>query len=200
MKIDTIIFDLGGVLIDWNPRYLYQKIFDDEKQMEWFLENVCNSNWNVQQDAGRKFEEAIDQILPQFPQFEYAIRSYYERWEEMLAGPLSDTVTILEELLETKKHRLLALTNWSHQTFPIARERFDFLGWFEDILVSGEEKMKKPDLEIYQLLIDRYSLTPERSLFIDDSLKNVEAAADVGIKTIHFQTSEQLNTDLRKWL
>ncbi len=192
MKIDTIIFDLGGVLIDWNPRHLYNKIFEEEKEMEGFLENVCNSDWNVQQDAGRTFEEAIEQLAPIHPHYKDEITAFYKRWSEMLGGPITETVQLLEELKTENKCRLLALTNWSHQTFPIAMDRYQFLELFEGILVSGEERMKKPDLEIYQLLIKRYALVPSNAVFIDDSVPNVQAAKEAGLQAIHFKDADQL--------
>lgn len=196
MKVDTIIFDLGGVLIDWNPRYLYRKLFENEKEMEWFLENVCNSDWNVQQDAGRSFEEAIDVLLPLHPNYKDQIEAFYTRWNEMLGGPIAETVQLLEGLKVDDNCRLLALTNWSNQTFPIALERYDFLEYFEGILVSGDEKMKKPDHEIYHLLIERYDVDPAKAVFIDDSEPNVIAAKEVGMGAIHYHTSGQLEKKL----
>ena len=196
MKADTIIFDLGGVLIDWNPRHLYRKIFTDEEEMEWFLENVCNSEWNVQQDAGRTFEEAVEQLIPNHPNYRNQISAFHQRWSEMLGGPITETVQLLERLKTEKPCRLLALTNWSNQTFPIALERYQFLKYFEGILVSGDEKMKKPDHEIYHLLIDRYDIIPSRAVFIDDSLPNVEAAIEVGLQAIYYSNAKQLHKEL----
>ncbi len=196
MKVDTIIFDLGGVLIDWNPKYLYHKLFEDEEEMEWFLENVCNSDWNAQQDAGRSFEEAIDGVVADHPNYKDQIEAFYSRWSEMLGGPISDTVQLLEGLKADNSCRLLALTNWSRQTFPIALECYDFLGHFEGILVSGDEKMKKPDREIYDLLIDRYNVVPSQAVFIDDSGPNIIAAREVGMHVIHFNGGDQLRKEL----
>ncbi len=196
MKVDTIIFDLGGVLIDWNPRYLYRKIFDEESQMEWFLEHVCNAEWNVQQDAGRTFEEAIDTLIPKYPEFKDQISAYHSRWSEMLGGPIKETVQLFEELSTRKEQRLVALTNWSQQTFPIAQDRYAFLQLFENILVSGQEKMKKPDHEIYHLLIDRFEILPSKAVFIDDAEPNVNAAREVGLKAIHYKNPQQLKSEL----
>ncbi len=195
-QIDTIIFDLGGVLINWEPRNLFRKIFDDEKEMEYFLTNICTPDWNEQQDAGRSTAEAAAILIPQFPKYKEQIEAFYGRWEEMLGGPIEETVELLDTLCENDRYRILALTNWSAETFPVAQRRFDFLKWFEDILVSGEVMLKKPDPRIYQMLIDQHQLTPERCLFIDDSARNVEAARQLGIQVIHFLSPAQLRADL----
>lgn len=194
--IDTIVFDLGGVLIDWNPRHLFRKIFDHTAEMEYFLREVCTSDWNEQQDAGRPLAEATAMLIERFPNYKLQIHAYYGRWEEMLGGAIEKTVTILEALHRQQSHRLYALTNWSHETFPIARQRFPFLDLFENILVSGEVKLKKPDPKIYQLLFDRFAIDPAKAIFIDDSLRNVDAAGAAGLHTIHFKSPQQLQYEL----
>ncbi|MEL7340858.1 MAG: HAD family phosphatase [Bacteroidota bacterium] len=194
--IDTIIFDLGGVLIDWNPRYLYRKIFDDEAKMEDFLTNITTHDWNELQDGGRSLAEATETLVAEHPDWEAEIRAFYGRWEEMLGGPIYGTVELLETLKNSGRYRMLALTNWSAETFPVAKERYDFLGWFEGILVSGEEMLKKPDVRIYQLMIERYQLDPYKTLFIDDSERNLKGASRVGLQTIHFQSPMQLRERL----
>ncbi len=194
--IDTIIFDLGGVLIDWNPRYMYRKIFDDEQQMEDFLENVTTHDWNELQDGGRSLAEATETLVKEQPKWEKEIRAFYDRWEEMLGGPILGTVELLDTLVRSKRYRMLALTNWSAETFPVALERYDFLGWFEGILVSGAENLKKPDVKIYQLMIERYQLDPSTTLFIDDSERNLKGARRVGLNTIHFESPMQLRERL----
>ena len=148
-KIDTIIFDLGGVLIDWNPDYVYRTIFDKEEDMRWFYKNICTSDWNEEQDAGRSIKEGTELLVKQFPDHEANIRAFYERWEEMLGGPLHETVEILRHLKFNTNLRLYALTNWSAETFPKALERFDFFKWFDGILVSGAEKTRKPFADFY---------------------------------------------------
>lgn len=198
-KIDTIIFDFGGVLVDWNPRYLYKKIFDSEDEMEAFLASVCTTDWNALGDKGHDFITSTKSLSLQFPEYTNQIMAYYSRWEEMLGGPIEGTVDILNALSDTN-YRLLGLTNWSHQTFPIAQERYDFLNIFEGIVVSGIEKMIKPYPEIYQLIIDRYSLDPSSCLFIDDAPKNIEAAAKFGIRGIVFQDPKQLKIELQNFL
>ncbi len=197
-QIDTVIFDLGGVLIDWNPRYLYRKIFKTEEEVTWFLENICTPEWNDQQDAGRSFEAATEELVGQFPEHEVAIRAWYGRWHETISGPIHGTVEILDQIRESKKYRLYALTNWSAQTFPWALDNFKFLHWFEGIVVSGVEKTRKPFPEFYQILFDRYQINPTKAVFIDDNHKNVMGANAVGLPTIHFQSPERLKVDLGK--
>ena len=196
-KITTIIFDLGGVLIDWNPRYVYRTIFESEEKIDWFFENICTHEWNEHQDAGRSLKEATDELLAKYPEHENEIRAYYDRWEEMLGGPIHETVSILRSLKETNKYKLYALTNWSAETFPVALQRYDFLQWFDGIVMSGEEKTRKPFPEIYQVLLDRFNVNPSEVIFIDDSLRNIEGAKTVGIDSIHFQSSEQLLNELK---
>ncbi|MCB0474782.1 MAG: HAD family phosphatase [Flavobacteriaceae bacterium] len=195
-KINTIVFDLGGVLIDWNPKYLYRKVFDTETRIDWFLNNICTSEWNVQQDAGRSFSEATQLLVNQYPEYEKEIRFFYDRWTEMLGGAIQDTVSLLHRLKAANSHALYALTNWSDEAFPVARERFDFLQLFEGIVVSGEEKTRKPFRDIYEILIERYGLTPQKSVFIDDNLENVLGAIAVGMQGIHFKNSRQLINEL----
>ncbi len=197
--INTVVFDLGGVLIDWNPEYVYRQIFEDEAERRYFLTEVCSPHWNEQQDAGRSLQEATEWLVGQFPDYEPQIRAYYGRWQEMLGGAIPETVDILNQLRDQASHRLLALTNWSAETFPTALELFDFLHYFEGILVSGVEKLIKPDPRIYQLLISRYGLNPGESLFIDDNPKNVEGARAVGLHAVHFQSPGQLRKALEEW-
>jgi 2-haloacid dehalogenase len=197
-KIETIIFDLGGVLIDWNPRYLYRKILKDEDQVTWFLENICTSEWNDQQDAGRSFEEATRELILKHPEWEEAINAWYGRWQETITGSISGTVDILKKIKGSNGYRLYALTNWSAETFPWALDNFEFLHWFEGILVSGEEKTRKPFPEFYQLLFDRYAIDPSRALFIDDNIKNIEGARAIGLPSVHFQNPDQLKSELTR--
>lgn len=196
-EIDTIIFDLGGVLVDWNPEYLYVDVFDGDKQkVHWFLNNICTPDWNVEQDAGRTLQEATEILVIQYPEYEAWIRMYYDRWEDMLGGTILESVALLNKLKQANTHRLYALTNWSAETFPIAVQRFDFLNHFEGILVSGEEKTRKPFPRIYEIMLERYQINPNKSVFIDDNLENIEAAKKFGIKGIHFKSSLQLGAEL----
>ena len=195
--VRNVVFDLGGVLIDWNPRYLYSQLEPDAEQVEWFLNNVCHHEWNEQQDAGRSFEEAVAERVAAHPEHEAWIRMYYDRWEDMLGGAIEDSVAILAELRE-RGVPLFALTNWSAQTFPRACELFPFLGWFDGVVVSGEVKLIKPHPEIYEHLVETHGLRPEESVFIDDRLPNVEAARALGFHGIHFQSPEGLRAGLEK--
>lgn len=197
--ISTIIFDLGGVLIDWNPEYVFRHLIPDPERRRFFFENICTHDWNVEQDAGRPIAEATEMLVNQHPEWESDIRAYYGRWEEMLGGPIPETVELLRELRDRGEHRLLALTNWSAETFPVALARYDFLHWFEGIVVSGEEKTRKPFSDIYETLLDRYTVNPSEAIFIDDSLKNVEGAEAVGINGAHFQGAAALRSALREW-
>jgi len=196
-KIENIIFDLGGVLLDWNPEYLYAKIIeDDQEKMDWFLQNICTTEWNIQQDAGRSFKEGTDLLLDQYPQYETWIRAFYVRWNEMLKGEIEGTILTLNKLNGLSELKLYALTNWSVETFPIAEARFPFLKLFEGIVVSGMENTIKPFPQIYQILLNRYQLEAEKCLFIDDNKDNVEAARHLGMVAIHFNSPDQLNQEL----
>jgi len=196
-SIDTVIFDLGGVLIDWNPRYLYRKIFKTEEEIEWFLANICTTEWNDLQDEGRSFAEATAELIARHPEWEMPIRAWYDRWEETISGPIDGTVEILRKVRSTD-HNLYALTNWSSESFPIALKKFDFLQWFDGIVVSGVEKMRKPDHRFFRILFERYSVDPRRSVFIDDNEKNVLAGKELGLNVIRFHSPDQLREDLTK--
>ncbi len=189
--INTIVFDLGAVLIDWNPRYVYRQLFVTDDAMEYFLSAICNSAWNEMQDAGRSFGEATHILTSQYPEYTNEILAYYGRWEEMLNGPIDATVDLFLSLKSSKKYQILALTNWSAESFPVALAKYDFLSLFDGILVSGEEKLKKPDPAIFHLLIERYNLSPEKCLFIDDNITNVKSAEDLGFNCIHFTDVER---------
>jgi 2-haloacid dehalogenase len=195
-KIETVIFDLGGVLIDWNPRYLYRKILKDEDQVTWFLENICTSEWNDEQDAGRSFEEATQVLLAKHPDWAEPIKAWYGRWQETVGGPIGETVDILKTIRDSRKYRLFALTNWSAETFPWALDNFEFLHWFEGIVVSGRENTRKPFADFYHILFSRYRIDPQKAVFIDDNIKNVKGASDVGLHTVHFETPSKLRQQL----
>lgn len=194
MAIKNVIFDFGGVLVDWNPRYLYQEHFQNEDEMEFFLKNICTEDWNIQQDNGRLLTEATELLQKQFPEHHVMIGRFYGEWEKMLKGEIPGTVEILHKL---KGHyRLYGLTNWSAETIDIAYNRFSFFSEFDGILVSGVEKMIKPEHRIYRLLLERYGIKAEESVFIDDNEKNIIAAREVGLHAIHFKNPEQLQSEL----
>jgi len=195
-NINTIIFDLGGVLIDWDPKYVYHTIFEKEKEMEWFFQNICTFEWNEEQDAGRTIAEATNLLIKKYPEHESNIRAYYDRWEEMLGGPIDDTVEILAELKKNPNLKLYALTNWSAETFPIALKKYEFLHWFDGRLVSGEERIRKPFIDLYKRLIDKYSIDPLTALYLDDNIRNLLPAKELGMQTIHFQSPDQFRNEL----
>jgi 2-haloacid dehalogenase len=198
MKITTIIFDLGGVLIDWNPAYVFDTLIPEEEKRQHFFANICTAEWNEEQDAGRTIKEANEIAIAQHPEWREHIEAYYGRWEEMLGGPIEETVEIFRQLKQSGRYKFYALTNWSAELFPVALQRYDFLHWFDGRLVSGEEKMRKPFPEFYQLLLDRFNIKKEEAIFIDDNLRNAEAAEAFGIKTIRFTSPLQLRAALQE--
>ncbi|HSK37918.1 MAG TPA: HAD family phosphatase [Actinomycetota bacterium] len=195
MATKAVVFDLGGVLIDWDPRYLYRKLLADEAAVEEFLATVCTPEWNAEQDRGRPFAEGVAELVERHPVHAAAITAYHERWTEMLGGDIGGTVELLAEL-RAACVPLYALTNWSAETFGIARERFEFLSWFDGVLVSGEERMVKPDPAIFRLLLDRFGLDPQATFYADDSPANVAAASELGFDAVRFTGPEQLRRDL----
>lgn len=194
--ITTIIFDLGNVLIDWNPYRLYRKLFANDEQIKDFLDNICTMHWNEEQDAGRPIKEGTEMLVQQFPEHEANIRAYYDRWEEMLGGAIEGSVEVFKKLKDSGSYNLYALTNWSTETFPIALNKYDFLNWFDAIVVSGAEGMRKPEPAFYQLLLNRYDVKSHEALFIDDNHRNILAARQMGIQSIHFTSAEKLILEL----
>ena len=195
-KLKNIILDFGGVLIDWNPLYLYSKIFGSEEKAKHFLENVCKYEWNLLQDAGRPLVEATQILQEQYPEYKDEIAMYYDRWEEMLGGTLDENTKLIKPLKE--KYNVYGLTNWSAETLPIAKNLYNFFDELDGIVVSGDEKLIKPDPKIYQVLIDRYAIKPEESLFIDDNFDNIVAAQKLGFRTIHFTNEVNLEKTLKE--
>jgi len=192
----VVVFDLGGVLLDWDPRYLYRKLFPgDPAAMEAFLGEVCTVEWNERQDAGRTFAEAVAELMPRHEDKRHLIEAFGRRFDEMIPGALDGTVEIVREL-KARGVPLYALTNWSSETFPAQRVRFPFLDWFDGIVVSGDEGMIKPDLRIFRILLDRYRVAADESVFIDDNPENARAASTLGIHGIHFQSPGQLRREL----
>jgi 2-haloacid dehalogenase len=191
----AVVFDLGGVLIDWDPRHLYRKLLADEAAVEEFLATVCTPEWNAELDRGRPFAEGVAELVERHPEHAAAIAAYHERWPEMVAGDIPGTVEVLAEL-RAAGVPLYALTNWSAETFAITRGRFEFLEWFDGLMVSGEERITKPDPAIFQLLLDRFGLDPAATVFVDDSEANVAAARRLGIDAIRFTGHDELRREL----
>jgi 2-haloacid dehalogenase len=192
---EAVVFDLGGVLIDWDPRHLYRKLLADEAAVEDFLATVCTPEWNAEQDRGRPFAEAVAELVQRHPAQAAAITAYHERWTEMLAGDIPGAVALLAEL-RAAGVPLYALSNWSAETFRLTRERFPFLAWFDGLVISGQERMAKPDRRIFELLLDRFGLAPDATLFVDDSAANVAAAREVGMDAVRFRDPGRLRRDL----
>jgi 2-haloacid dehalogenase len=191
-----VVFDIGGVLLRWDPRFLYRKLFaGDERAVEEFLTHVCTVEWNERQDAGRTFAEAHAELIPKHPDKSHLIEAFGNRFGEMIAGPIEGTVDILADLKRAGVPRY-ALTNWSAETFPPARARFEFLSWFDGIVVSGEEGVIKPDPRIFRILLERYRIAPDEAVFIDDNPGNAAAAHALRIHGIHFRSPELLRREL----
>jgi 2-haloacid dehalogenase len=195
-KRDIAIFDLGGVLLDWNPRHLFRKLFaGDEAAMEHFLATVCTSDWNRAQDAGRPWAEAARLLKAEHPGKADLIDAYYTRFDEMIAAPIEGTVAILAEL-RARKTPLYILSNYSAETFRSAPGRFAFLSWFDGGIISGDVGALKPDPAIYALLVDRFGIDPRRAVFIDDVAANAEGGRALGIRGIHFRGPDALRAEL----
>ena len=193
-RLKNIIFDFGGVLIDWNPVYLYRKVFETEKEIKYFLENICRYDWNLLQDEGRPLAEGTRLLQEKFPAYTDEIAMYYGRWEEMLGGTYDENTNLIVPLKE--RYKVYGLTNWSAETLPLAMKRYNFFQELDGMVVSGEEKMVKPDRRLYEVLLERYALRAEESLFIDDNAANIETARDLGFQVVHF--TGELN--LEQWL
>ena len=195
--ISIPVFDVGNVLIRWDPRYLYRKLIPDEAAREDFLARVCPPEWNLEMDRGRSFAEGIAERLALFPEHAALIRAYDERWAETLSGAIEESVAILEEL-RAAAMPTYAITNFSREKFALTQQHFPFLARFDGIVVSAHERLLKPDPRIYARLCERYGLIPAHCIFIDDSLPNVEAARDLGMRGHHFQGAAALRAALKE--
>lgn len=195
--IDTVVFDIGNVLIPWDPRWLFRQLLPDEAAVDRFLHEVDFNRWNRDHDAGQPFAEGIARQGAAFPHYRPLLQAFFDRWEETIGAPIEGSVAIARELRQ-RGYRTLALTNFSAETFPRALERHPYLAEFEGIVVSGHERLMKPDAAIYRLLCDRYRVDPARAVFTDDSPANVEGARAIGMHAVHFQSPGQLRDDLRR--
>lgn len=196
--VTCVVFDLGGVLIDWNPRHLYRKLIPDPEQMERFLGEVCSDAWRAPFDLGAPMRDAVAELAARHPDARHLIEAYRARWPEMLGGPVDGSVAILEDL-RAKVPALYALSNWPAETFPHARARFGFLEWFDGMVVSGEVGMRKPDHGIYRLLLERYRIEPRTTLFIDDLPENLAPAEALGLTGLRFTSAGRLRADLARF-
>jgi 2-haloacid dehalogenase len=193
----AVVFDLGGVLIDWDPRHLYRQLFDDEAEMEAFLGQVTTPEWNAAQDAGRPWADAVASLAEKHPEHRALIEAFHERWPETLGGPIPGTVDVLAELREARVP-LYALSNWSAETYPVARARFPFLAWFDGVVISGDVGAIKPDARMFEHLVAQHALRPSETVFVDDRADNVAAAARLGFVAIQFRDAASLRQDLRR--
>ena len=189
--IKNVVFDFGGVLLDWNPRYFYKSIFNDDQKMEYFLQNIATSTWNAQMDKGRSFEECMKELAEQYPEYKDPIMLYRKGWETMLKGPIESGMRVLDAVMNAQKFKVYGLTNWSAETFPSTFNKYKFLQKFEGIVVSGEEQMIKPEKGIYLTLIERYNLVPEETFFMDDNIQNVETALSRGLNAVQFTGTDK---------
>lgn len=194
MDIKNIVFDIGGVLVDSNPRYLYKDYFKDDRDMEYFLKNICSHEWNLEQDKGRSLSEGTLILQNKFPEFHSLIQIFYDKYEKMLKSDIPETVSILKKL--KAKYKIYGLTNWSAETFKIAWEKFPFFKEFDGIVVSGQERILKPDKRIYYRLLDRYNLKVENIIYIDDNIDNIRAAEEIGMVSILFENARKLDNEL----
>jgi 2-haloacid dehalogenase len=193
-QIEAVVFDIGGVLLDWNPRHLYRKLFDDEAEMDRFLDEVCTLEWHAAHDLGTPFETSCAQLAAEHPERAEMIWAWGRRSEEMVAGPIAGTVEILHAL-QAKGVRCYALTNMEAETYPLRRERYAFLRSLDGTVVSSAEGVAKPDAEIYQRLLARFGLEPSATVMVDDSPRNVQAALALGMQAVRFESPE----GLRRW-
>tara|TARA_R110001583_G_scaffold77623_3_gene211199 strand:- start:3430 stop:4050 length:621 start_codon:yes stop_codon:yes gene_type:complete len=191
--IDTIIFDLGGVLVDWKPEYVYRNVFNyDEEKVQWFLNTICTPQWNMEQDAGRTIKKAEQLKIVEFPEHKELIKLFYKNWEYMFSGPIIKNVELFKRLKASKKYKVYALTNWSAEKWDKALALFPFFNDFDGVVVSGQEKTRKPNPEIYNILLNRYNITPEKAIFIDDNEENIVAAKKLKLQSIHYKSHSQL--------
>ncbi|MBQ2394659.1 MAG: HAD family phosphatase [Alistipes sp.] len=193
--IKNVVFDFGRVLIDWDPRNLFRKVFESEEEMEYFLANVCTQEWNNLQDSERTYAEGIAELVPKFPQYEREINIYFDRWIEMLGEEYPATAK-LKKILRAEGYRLYGLSNWSAETFPQVEATYTFMKDLDGMVISGYEGVQKPDERIYRILLERYNLRPEETVFFDDNIDNVIGAREVGIHAILFRDAEQAERDL----
>ena len=196
-NIKNVVFDFGGVLVDWNPHHLYDKYFGSVEKATWFLENICRYAWNLQMDKGKPFAEGVAELQAIYPEWSEAIGIYHTRWIEMMGGEVEGTAEVLKRL-KAAGYNIYGLSNWSMETFPLVSDKYSIFKELQGMVVSGQEHLIKPDAAIYNCLLERFSLEPSESVFIDDNADNVEGARKVGMHAIHFKSAEQLEQELKE--
>ena len=192
----NIVFDFGGVLVDWNPHHLYDKYFGSVEKAEWFLNNICLYSWNIQMDGGKPFAEGVAELQAEYPEWSEAIAIYHTRWIEMMGGEIEGMADIVKRLKEAG-YGVYGLTNWSSETFPLVKDKYAIFKQLDGMVVSGEEHLLKPDAAIYKCLLERYNLQAEESLFVDDNADNVIGARNVGMKAVRFTSVAELERELK---
>ncbi len=195
--IKAIIFDFGAVLVEWEPRHIFRNYFPDNAAIEAFLQEIDFKQWNVEQDKGRSFTEGIELLSQKFPQHTGIFHAFQERWGESIVGEIEGTVQLLHEL-KAKGHPVYGLSNWSAETFPIARARYAFFELFDDMVISGEVKLVKPEPAIFEYCLQKIGRPAHECLFIDDSEPNIIAATKLGFDCVHFKSPQQLKEELHK--
>lgn len=196
--IKNIVFDFGGVLVDWNPHYLFDGYFNDIEKSNWFIENICNTEWNAQMDKGKPFAIAVQERIAEFPEYEGAIILYHKEWMKTMGEEIPGMYDLIKSLKENGFPVIYGLTNWSGETLPVVLKKYPIFSLIDNIVCSGDEKLLKPDPAIYKLLLERYNLKAEESVFIDDRLENVNGAIALGMKGVLFVNAEQLQKDLKE--
>jgi 2-haloacid dehalogenase len=194
-SIEAVVFDIGGVLLDWNPRHLYRQVFDDEEAMERFLDRICTPEWHDAHDRGASTADSCTRLADAHPDHAAEIGAWATRSEEMIGGVFEDTVRILEDLTDAGI-ACYALSNMEAETFPQRFERFTFFGLFDGLVISGLEGVAKPDREIFEILLERFGLNPEATVFIDDKIDNLGPASALGMVTVHYQSPQGLRGSL----
>ena len=193
------LFDLGGIFFDWDPNHFYKKIFKNDDEREYFIKNICNDEWNIKQDAGRLIKDAENDLIQKFPDYQDKIRLYYKNHHRMFRKIFQKSVDILNEL-KNNKYECYVLSNWSWETFHGMDKKYSFLNQFDDLIISGKEKLVKPDAQIYKLAIKRFNLIPEETIFIDDKKENIDAANKLGFLTIHLTDPEIITQEINRFI
>ena len=193
------LFDLGGIFFDWDPNHFFKDIFDTEQERKYFLTNVCSDEWNIKQDAGRTIREAELELIPRFPHYEKEIKMYYSNHRRMIRGTFNLSIKVLE-ILKKQNYECYVLSNWSAETFKGMEDEYPFLKLFDGLLISGKDKLIKPDRAIYELAVNRFNLITNETVFIDDKLANINMALTLGFKTIHLIIPEKINEEINKFL
>jgi 2-haloacid dehalogenase len=200
MNIESIIFDLGGVLVNWDPKNVYLKVFNgDEEKTNWFLNTICTFEWNAEQDGGRTIAEAEKMLIKNHPEYKDLIKLYYKEWHNMFSGVIEENVEIFKQLITSKKYKIYALTNWSAEKWDKALELFPFFKDFDGVVVSGKEKCKKPEKQLFEIIFNRFNIAPASTIYIDDNYENYKAGKSLGLKAIHYHKTD-LKAELNKML